>query len=121
MPRAIVNFHRSTWNVIGTADAKEYLSGRDPGDPYRGYYYKVISRQSAHAAGGRYDYVINGNMIAGFGLVAFPAEHGNSGVMTFMCNHSGNVHEKDLGPDSDLIAAGIDEYDPDESWKLAED
>ena len=103
------------------ADAKGYLSGRDPGDPYRGYYYKVISRQSDNAAGGRYDYVINGNMIAGFGLVAFPADHGNSGVMTFMCNHSGKVFEKDLGPDSDLIAAGIDEYDPDESWKLADD
>jgi len=102
------------------ADAQGYLEGRDPGDPFRGYYYKVISRQSANAAGGRYDYIINGNMIAGFGLIAFPAEHGNSGVMTFMCNHQGKVYEKDLGPDSDLIAAVIDEYDPEGSWKLAE-
>ncbi len=102
------------------ADAGGYLAGHDPGDPFRGYYYKVISRQSANAAGGRYDYIINGNMIAGFGLIAFPADHGNSGVMTFMCNHHGKVYEKDLGPDSDLIAATIDEYDPDGSWKLVE-
>jgi len=99
------------------ADAKGYLSS-DPGDPFKGYYYKVISRQGASAPGGRYDYIINGNMIAGFGLIAFPAEHGNSGVMTFMCNHQGKVHEKDYGPDGDLIGAGIDEYNPDASWKL---
>jgi hypothetical protein len=100
------------------ADAKAYLS--DPGDPYKGYYYKIISRQGANAPGGRYDYIINGNMIAGFGLIAFPADHGNSGVMTFMCNHLGKVYERDLGPDSDLIAAGIDEYNPGSSWKLVE-
>ncbi len=101
------------------ADAKGYLSS-DPGDPFKGYYYKVISRQGASAPGGRYDYVINGNMIAGFGLIAFPADHGNSGVMTFMCNHQGKVYEKDYGPNGDLIAAGIDEYNPDASWKLVE-
>jgi Protein of unknown function (DUF2950) len=103
------------------ADAKGYLEGRDPGDPFKGYYYKIITRQGAHAPGGRYDYIINGNMIAGFGLIAFPADYGNSGVMTFMCNHNGKVYEKDLGPDSDLIAAGIDEYNPDDSWQLTED
>jgi len=103
------------------ADAKGYLEGRDPGDPFKGYFYKIITRQGAHAPGGRYDYIINGNMIAGFGLIAFPADYGNSGVMTFMCNHNGKVYEKDLGPDSDLIAAGIDEYNPDDSWKLTEE
>jgi hypothetical protein len=102
------------------ADAQGYLAGRDPGDPFRGYYFKVLNRQSANAPGGRYDYIINGNMIAGFGLIAFPAAHGNSGVMTFQCNHQGKVHEKDLGPDGDLIAAAIDEYDPDGSWNLVE-
>jgi len=101
------------------ADAKGYFSS-DPGDPFKGYYYKVISRQGADAPGGRYDYIINGNMIAGFGLIAFPADHGNSGVMTFMCNHQGKVYEKDFGPDSDLIAASIDEYNPEASWKLVE-
>lgn len=103
------------------ADAKGYLEGRDPGDPFKGYYYKIITRQGANVPGGRYDYIINGNMIAGFGLIAFPADYGNSGVMTFMCNHNGKVYEKDLGPDGDLIAAGIDEYNPDDSWKLTEE
>jgi len=101
------------------ADAKGYFSS-DPGDPFKGYYYKVISRQGADAPGGRYDYIINGNMIAGFGLIAFPADHGNSGVMTFMCNHQGKIYEKDFGPDSDLIAASIDEFNPEASWKLVE-
>ncbi|MDH3642602.1 MAG: DUF2950 domain-containing protein, partial [Gammaproteobacteria bacterium] len=72
------------------------------------------------AAGGRYDYIINGNMIAGFGLIAFPAVHGSSGVMSFTCNHQGKVYEKDFGPDSDLIAAGIDEFNPGTSWKLVD-
>lgn len=103
------------------ADARGYFEGRDPGDPFKGYYYKIITRQGASAPGGRYDYIINGNMIAGFGLIAFPADYGNSGVMTFMCNHNGKVYEKDFGPDGDLIAAGIDTYDPDASWKLTEE
>jgi hypothetical protein len=102
------------------ADAKGYLEGRDPGDPFKGYYYKVITRQGANAPGGRYDYIINGDMIAGFALIAFPADYGNSGVMTFMCNHQGKVLEMDFGPDSDLIAAGIDEYNPGPSWKQVE-
>ena len=102
-------------------DAKAYLEGRDPGDPFKGYYYKVITQQGAHAPGGRYDYIINGNMIAGFGLIAFPADHGNSGVKTFMCNHQGKVYEKDFGPDSDLVAAGIDKYNPDDSWNEVKD
>jgi hypothetical protein len=103
------------------ADAKGYLEGRDPGDPFKGYYYKVLTRQGTHAPGGRYDYIINGNMIAGFGLIAFPADHGNSGVMTFICNHQSKVYQADFGPDSDLIAAGIDVYDPDSFWTLVEE
>ena len=103
------------------ADAKGYLEGRDPGDPFKGYYYKVLTRQGTNAPGGRYDYIINGNMIAGFGLIAFPADHGNSGVMTFICNHQGKVYQADFGPDSDLIAAGIDVYDPDSFWELVKE
>jgi hypothetical protein len=103
------------------ADAEAYLDYNDPGAPFKGYFYKILTRQSANVPGGRYDYIINGNMIAGFGLIAFPAEHGNSGVMTFMCNHMGKVYEKDFGPDSDLVAAGIDEFDIDASWTLVEE
>ena len=98
------------------ADARGYLVDREPGDPFKGYYYKVITRQGSEAIGGRYDYIINGNMIAGFALIAFPAEHGNTGIMTFTCSHQGRVYQKDFGEDSNLIAAGVDEYNPDSSW-----
>ena len=98
------------------ADARGYLVDREPGDPFKGYYYKVITRQGSDAIGGRYDYIINGNMIAGFALIAFPAEHGNTGIMTFTCSHQGKVYQKDFGEDSNLIAAGVDEYNPDSSW-----
>lgn len=103
------------------AEARNYLDGREVGDPFKGYYYKIISRQGADAPGGRYDYIINGNMIAGFALLAFPAEYGNSGVMTFICSHQGKVYEKDLGADSDLIAAGIAVYNPDPTWSEVRD
>ena len=103
------------------ADAKDYLEGREPGDPFKGYYYKIITRQGSDAPGGRYDYIINGNMIAGFALIAFPADGGNSGIMTFMCSHQGKVYQKNFGEDSDLIAAGIDEYNPDTSWSEVKD
>jgi len=103
------------------ADSKDYLEGREPGDPFKGYYYKIISRQGSDAVGGRYDYIINDNMIAGFAFIAFPADHGNSGIMTFMCSHQGHVYQKNFGEDSDLIAAGIDEYNPDATWSKVED
>jgi hypothetical protein len=103
------------------ADARDYLEGREPGDPFKGYYYKIITRQGSDTPGGRYDYIINGNMIAGFALIAFPADGGNSGIMTFMCSHQGKIYQKNHGEDSDLIAAGIDEYNPDASWSEVRD
>jgi hypothetical protein len=103
------------------ADAHDYLVGRDPGDPYMGYYFKILTRQGLNVPGGRHDYIINGNMIAGFAMLAFPADHGNSGIMTFVVNSLGQVHEKDLGEETDLIAGGIDEYNPGESWQLMQD
>jgi len=103
------------------ADAKDYLEGREPGDPFKGYYYEIITRQGSGAPGGRYDYIINGNMIVGFALIAFPADYGNSGIMTFMCSHQGKVYQKNFGEDSDLIAAGINEYNPDASWSEMKD
>jgi hypothetical protein len=86
--------------------------------PYHGYYFKILTRQGPHAPGGKYDYIINGNMIAGFALVAFPDKWRNSGVMTFIVNQQGRVYEKNLGPDTERIAGGISEYNPDPSWKL---
>jgi hypothetical protein len=95
----------------------EFLkSGRKPGEPYYGYYFRILTRQGSHAPGGRYTYVINGNMIAGFALVAFPAEYGNSGIMTFLVSHHGKVYQKDLGPRTTAIVKAMQEYNPDATW-----
>jgi hypothetical protein len=96
-------------------------SSRRRGSPYNGYYYKILKSQGPAAPAGRYNYVINGRMIAGYALVAYPADYGNSGVKTFIVNHYGDVYEKDLGPNTARRAAAITEYNPDSSWKLSVD
>ncbi|MGZ8189723.1 MAG: DUF2950 domain-containing protein [Methylococcaceae bacterium] len=85
--------------------------------PYHGYYYRILTRQGSNVPGGKYDYIINGNMIAGFGMVAFPAEYGSSGIMTFVVNHQGKIFQKDLGPKTAEIAAKMKEYNPDSKWE----
>jgi hypothetical protein len=89
--------------------------------PYHGYYFKILTRQGKHAPGGKYNYVINGNMIGGFALVAWPAAYGDSGIMTFIVNQRGRVYQKDLGPRTSKIARKRSEYDPDPSWKVSPD
>jgi hypothetical protein len=88
--------------------------------PYYGYRYRILTRQGAAAPGGAYSYVINGNLVAGFAAIAWPAEYGRTGVTTFIVNHYGTVYEKDLGPKTGQVAAGITAYAPDESWSEAE-
>jgi hypothetical protein len=92
-----------------------------PRQPYHGYHFRVLKRQGAAAPGGKYDYVINGNMIAGFALVAFPVEYESSGIMTFIVNQQGKVYQKDLGPDTTELARQMREYNPDDSWTLVKD
>ena len=101
---------------FGPKVAEFLASGRKPGEPYYGYYFRVLTRQGKNVPGGRYNYVINGNMIAGFALVAFPAEYGNTGVMTFVVSHHGKVYQKDLGPRTTEIAKAMQEYNPDQTW-----
>jgi hypothetical protein len=98
------------------AEKAAYLSDRELGDPFMGYYYRIISRQGENAPGGRYDYVINGNMIAGFAMIAWPADYGNSGVMTFVVSQNGRIYQKDLGEETEVGAAAIQDYNPDSSW-----
>jgi hypothetical protein len=86
-------------------------------NPYHGYYFKILKKQGPHAPGGKYDYIINGNMIAGYALIAYPDKWGSSGVMTFIVNQQGRVYQKNLGADTAKIAAEIKEYDPDSTWK----
>jgi hypothetical protein len=85
--------------------------------PYHGYYFKILTRQGPAAPGGKYSYIINGNMIAGYALVAYPDKWGSSGVMTFIINQQGRVYEKNLGPNTAKIAAAMTEYNPDPTWK----
>jgi hypothetical protein len=84
--------------------------------PFHGYLFKILTAQGAAAPGGAYSYIINGNMVAGFALVAYPAHWGESGVMTFIVNQSGKVYECNLGPQSAEIAVALTEFNPDSDW-----
>ena len=99
------------------AESAAYLKGHAAGDPYRGYNFRILTRQGKNAPGGAYNYVINGRLIAGFAMVAYPAEWGRSGVMTFIVSHNGKVYEKDLGKDSTAIGARMTSFDPSAGWK----
>lgn len=108
--------------LIADAQAEGYTARKGGGTPFHGYVFKILTRQGKDAAGGARDYVVNGRMIGGYALVAAPAEYGNSGVMTFMVDHDGVVYEKNLGPDTTRIAAGMSSFNPDASWhKVAND
>ena len=92
-----------------------------PRAPYHGYYFKILTKQGPHAPGGKFSYLINGNMIAGYALVAYPDKWSNSGVMTFIVNQQGRVYEKNLGPQTAKLASAMTEYDPDATWHLVGD
>jgi hypothetical protein len=89
--------------------------------PFHGYYFKIVTRQGKHAPGGKYSYIINGHMIGGFAMVAWPAEYGESGIMTFIVNQQGRVYQKDLGPKTEKLASAMKVYDPDSSWTVSPD
>jgi hypothetical protein len=90
------------------------------GDGYYGYRFRILTSQGANIAGGAYDYVINGNMIAGFALIAWPVGYAETGVNTFLVNHQGIVYEADLGENTEATVAEIDLFDPDDSWNVSE-
>ena len=118
------------WPVTGTEEASPFgpflaaagvhPESREPATPYYGYLYRIMTRQGPNAPGGAYDYVINGNMIAGFAMVAWPAEYGETGVMTFLVNQNGIVLERDMGPKTDEIGPQMLTYNPDGGWLPAE-
>jgi len=102
--------------LAAAASAAGYRAGQQR-QPYHGYYFKILTRQGPNAPGGALDYIVRDKMIGGFALVAYPAEYKNSGVMTFVVNHQGNVYEKDLGPNTASIASGMTTYNPDGTWQ----
>jgi hypothetical protein len=107
--------------LVAQAMAEGYVpagTGEAP-VPIHGYYYRLLAKQGDHAPGGAFDYVVNGVQIGGFAVVAYPAEYGNSGVMTFMVNHDGVVYEQDLGPDTATKAQALTEFNPDPQLAVA--
>lgn len=97
-------------------DEGYWVKSKDNPPPYHGYYYRILTAQGKDAAGGAYSYVVNGKMIGGFAVVAYPADYGNSGVMTFIVNHDGKVFQKNLGPTTTEIAKSMKAYNPDSTW-----
>jgi len=89
--------------------------------PFHGYYFKILKGQGKRANGGAYNYVVKGKMILGFALLAYPAEYGNSGVMTFIVNQEGVIYQKKLGRDTRRRAQAIKLFDPDKTWKKVEE
>jgi len=90
-------------------------------EPYHGYFFKILKGQGPAARLGQLDYVINGIMIGGFALVAFPADYRVTGVKTFTVSYDGVVYEKDLGPDSLSLAKNMERYNPDKTWHRTDD
>lgn len=105
--------------LAADASAEGYKAGSEP-KPYHGYYYRILTRQGASAPGGALSYIVNGKMIGGYALVAWPADYANSGVVTFIVSHSGDVYEKDLGEKTDTIVKSMTSFDPDKSWRKVE-
>jgi hypothetical protein len=105
---------------VAQATAQGYRVGGGR-TPYHGYYFKILTRQGPAAPGGELDYVVRGNMIGGFALVAYPAEYRNSGVMTFLVSHAGTVFQKDLGPGTAKLAERMSSFNPDRTWQTVSD
>jgi hypothetical protein len=110
--------------LVAKAKEEGYMQKRKEGEhgprPYHGYYFRILKQQGSRAPGGKFSYVINGNMVAGQALVAYPARWGVSGVMTFIVNHRGRVYQKNLGPKTVKIARKMKSYNPDLTWKMVE-
>lgn len=106
--------------LVAQAAEKGYTKKGDKPIPYHGYYFKILKGQGPNAPGGPYSYVINGHMVAGFALAAWPTEYGVSGVMTFVVNQNGIVYEKDLGPKTEKTVKVMTRYNPDQTWRRAQ-
>jgi hypothetical protein len=108
---------------LGPLAAKARGDGYQPGKgqaapvPFHGYLYRILKAQGSHAPGGAFSYVAKGRMIGWFALVAYPAEYGTSGVMTFIVNQDGVVHQRDLGPNTATVARRMTAFDPDSAWE----
>ena len=104
-------------SLVAQARTEGYSKRSSAPVPYWGYYYRILTAQGKDAPAGAYSYLAKGQMMGGFALVAYPAQYGVSGVMTFIVNQDGVVYQKDLGPDSAAIARAMKDFNPDNTWK----
>jgi hypothetical protein len=107
-------------DLIATAAADTSAQDRDPRQPFHGYYFRILTAQGAAAPGGAKDYLTGDALSGGFALIAWPAEYDVTGIMTFMINQDGVLHEKALGPDTAAAVKRMLRYDPDASWTVSE-
>lgn len=105
--------------LAAQAAAEGYKRGEKP-IAFHGYYYRILKGQGTKAPGGAYSYMINGHMVAGFALVAWPAQYGTSGITTFVVNRNGIVYEKDLGSNTAATAESMTLYNPDQTWRRSQ-
>ena len=106
--------------AVSGAVGQGYTLKRGGGAPYHGYHFRLLTAQGAHAEGGALDYREGGKLTRGFALVAYPANYGTSGVMTFIVNQAGVILERDLGKNTARTASKMTRFDPDPSWKPVE-
>jgi hypothetical protein len=107
---------------VAQAAAEGYAHGTAQSrPPFHGYYYRLLTAQGENAPGGAKDYVVNGLMSQGFGVVAWPADYGNSGIMSFITNQNGVIFETDLGENTAMEVEKITTYDPDSGWAVVTD
>ena len=102
--------------LVARARGEGYKGAGGKPVPYHGYYYKLLTGQGKDASGGAYDYLVRGKMMGGFGVVAYPAQYGSSGIMTFIVNHDGVVYQKDLGTKTASVAQAMTKFNPDKTW-----
>jgi hypothetical protein len=98
-----------------------YTVKADSHAPFHGYNFRMLAKQGSHTPGGARDFVVDGKMVGGFAFVAYPAEYGNSAIMTFIINQDGVLLQKDLGKATKETAAAMTEFDPDDSWSQVQE
>jgi hypothetical protein len=106
--------------MVALATAEGYSTKPEGRPPFHGYYFHALKGQTNKAPGGAKDYVVNGKVTGGFAFVAYPAEYGNSGMMTFMINQDGVLLQKDLGKTTTETATAMTQFDPEPSWTIVD-
>jgi hypothetical protein len=110
------------WPLVAGGDESPLgpaFADTPPGEDFHGYHYRILTAQGPSAPGGAYSYIVGKRMTNGFALVAWPSRYGDTGVMSFMVSHDGEVFEKDLGKDGAKTAQAMKRFDPDSSWQEA--